>query len=1706
MADRTSVSIGFSTKEAQSEIRALSSAMKQTQNEFKVADATLKTTGSTLDRLQAKSQSLSTQVKQQSDITSKCEQAVKHYATAQESARQRLEKANAAYAKGKTELHGNKEELQKLKDEVSRAEKAVKSADNQYERWNNKLSQSRVAEANLRNELQQTSQELKKQSTYIAQVKDEYSRLSEKTAGVQKGLTATGKTLTASVTAPIVAAGAYAVKAFNDVDAGADIVIEKTGATGEAAKDLEAVYKQVANTILGEFTDIGSAVGEINTRLGFVDEKLKIASEDFLKFAKINKADVNTSVQLVTRAMGDASVPAEEYRDVLDAITVASQKSGISIESLTANLTKYGAPMRALGLSISDSIALFAAWEKSGVNTEIAFSGMKKAISNWGKDGKDSRIEFQKTMKEIKNAPSIAAATTKAIEVFGAKAGPDLADAIQGGRFEVSAYMEALENAAGTVNNTYNEIIDSADEGQLAIQKIKVAMSEAGEKVLIAAAPSVIKLSEAITGLINKFNELDEGTQNNIMKFLLFSAGVGPVLTTASKGISVFNGMAAAGKTLVKVLGGATTAATTAGAATAGMGTATTAAAAGGTSLLSILGPVALGVGGIAAAAIIAKKAYDNWYDSQYRYTKGLSEGNAKIKESLDSYKQISSIQGEIKDLKLIIENPDSSKEQVEGAKSRLEEIKKLLSKEYNLVINTDNSGLDDAVDAARKLTRSELEKNISEQDVKLSKALQEDVGYENKIKDINKQLAEQNQWYIEQNNILSELYRLQAEVTKGNISTEEAYKQANQLAYKGNYTTREIEYMNDDEKLKHLVRDYKNNYVDSRANQITKLSDQKSNLEGSHAEISAIAEELANWQTEIIDIAVKSGDSQGVQDALDKMHEYIKAGELDIEGYAKAAAQAMNGIDLETAWEQGGEALDNFANDYVSAMKEFGASAEEMAVGEALIREGFHSIEEAAAEKGGLDKVTAKANELAHSMGDIPEDKNIEISANGDISIIDTATGKIQELQQSDGTVIRVDADGNVEMLDRVGNQVAFLQDIGAVEIRVNAETGDVEALDKAGNVVANLSKQDEQNVNINVTANTDSAKATITDLKNEKVEVSIDGDAKAAQKVIDGLKGQTITLNIAATGAVPKANGDMNFAGGLAMINDQVGVADNRELIEHNGSLYLFDGKNVVLNLDKHDKVYTAQQTKKIMNELPHFATGSNNKSFNTAKDDFEYRQKTSVVTNSEALLWWKQVLENYASDVDVVREANIEIYELTNKINDEAIRDYQNRIKKQESDSKDWMDYEIKMHNLSIDEQIAAYERMNSNYLSTLQEMITNTDMTTEELQEAWDGYYAAIRDHEMKIADLRKEKLKEAHQDSLNYIDERTYYNDWDNHNDSPEAAYGRMKDRYVQALQEGKLTENEYNELLTEAGQQLYEGRLENSKKWLEQQYKYGAITEEEYRAGLQRVKDYTEDYYKKGIISGQFYYDSLDEANSNLFDNMSSALEAYVDEYYKQQKSMLQARREEIEAEYDAMEDAEKKNDRAKELAELQAQHKKYQNAVTVEGKRKLKEIQDNIDSLRKEEEKEAREAEKQSRLSEIDKESEKLEAEQEESLKGISKYTAQALGIISGGNTEMTSKFNTIVEAYNTQQAQLAQTGYDTISKIVDMTNLKLSEIGQGVQGGGNADGDINVEIKQTFHQNISDETTAMAYGKYAGASVRNLNIDELIPRKRGS
>ena len=420
---------------------------------------------------------------------------------------QKVRNLNKAYEETKQRLDAYKQALQQLEEKKQSGEQLTEQEQRQYESLQRAILQCENQLESYGDALKEASREAEASETALYKLGQKIEDNQEKLESAGKKMETVGTAMVGTSTAIVGAS----VAAFNEVDAGMDAVVKATGATGEAAEELGQSVTNVATTVAGSAYDwetLGNAVGEVSTRFGFTGQDLDDCTERFLQFSEITGTDAVTAVQLVSRAMGDAGIDASEYGNVLDSLAAASQASGIEVDKLAGLLTSYGAPMRALGFDTQSAIAIFSQWELAGVNTETAFSGMKKAISNWSAEGKDARVEFGKTLEEIAACPDIASATTKAIEVFGAKAGPDLADAIQGGRFEYQAFMDILEGSEGTVENTFNETTDGVDQMNVAVKELQAAGAELGAEFSEMAGPVLHEFAGIVHNVSEAFKQL----------------------------------------------------------------------------------------------------------------------------------------------------------------------------------------------------------------------------------------------------------------------------------------------------------------------------------------------------------------------------------------------------------------------------------------------------------------------------------------------------------------------------------------------------------------------------------------------------------------------------------------------------------------------------------------------------------------------------------------------------------------------------------------------------------------------------------------------------------------------------------------------------------------------------------------------------------------------------------------------------------------------------------------------------------------------------------------------------------------------------------------------------------------------------------------------------------------------------------------------
>lgn len=173
-------------------------------------------------------------------------------------------------------------------------------------------------------------------------------------------------------------------------------------------------------------------------------------------------------------------------------------------------------------------------------------------------------------------------------------------------------------------------------------ESLNVLAITVGEKLLPAFTP----LLEKATQMINKFSELDDATQQNILKWLGFAAAAGPALKLLGGGITVLGKTKTAVGKLTgglvelaakaaekKAMASFATSVTTAGTASASAAGASGVAGLG-TAIAGLAVPAAIGVGAIGAiglALYAGKKAYDEHQLSGARWGTKVTESQDKV-------------------------------------------------------------------------------------------------------------------------------------------------------------------------------------------------------------------------------------------------------------------------------------------------------------------------------------------------------------------------------------------------------------------------------------------------------------------------------------------------------------------------------------------------------------------------------------------------------------------------------------------------------------------------------------------------------------------------------------------------------------------------------------------------------------------------------------------------------------------------------------------------------------------------------------------------------------------------------------------------------------------------------------------------------------------------------------------------------------------
>jgi TP901 family phage tail tape measure protein len=324
---------------------------------------------------------------------------------------------------------------------------------------------------------------------------------------VSRSITSIGSKMTRTLTPAAAAVGVAFRQIGNDFNAGRNAIIAGTGASGKELEGLEKAMKRVGGRVPQDLGQVGEAVAELNTRLGLSGPALEGMSKQFLDLSRVAGGDVKTNVAAVTRVFGDWDIATENQSSALDTLFKASQLTGAGVDSLSRQVVQFGAPMRQLGFSFEESTALLGKFEQEGVNTELVMGSMRIALGRMARAGEEPIETFQRMVGEIENAGSAGEANAIALELFGARAGPDMAAAIREGRFEIGDLVAQLQDADGALGDAAKRTLRLGDHLSMLKNRVTGAvgpmadMGMAVAGVLAMLGPATLGIGKLTTAL-----------------------------------------------------------------------------------------------------------------------------------------------------------------------------------------------------------------------------------------------------------------------------------------------------------------------------------------------------------------------------------------------------------------------------------------------------------------------------------------------------------------------------------------------------------------------------------------------------------------------------------------------------------------------------------------------------------------------------------------------------------------------------------------------------------------------------------------------------------------------------------------------------------------------------------------------------------------------------------------------------------------------------------------------------------------------------------------------------------------------------------------------------------------------------------------------------------------------------------------------------
>lgn len=396
-------------------------------------------------------------------------------------------------------------------------------------------------------------------SSNLSTIQNEIENTGKKLDGLNNlgnGMTSVGKTLTTSVTLPIVGVGTAATKLASDFEYAMSQVKAISGATGDDFKALEDEAIKLGGSTKYSATTVADAMTEM-AKAGWSTDQILSGMSGVLDAAAASGENLGSVSTIVADAITGFGLAASDSTKVADLLTQAANSGTIGITDLGESF-KYIAPVASsLGFDITEVTTAVAAMSTAGIKGSQAGTSLKNMLTNLVKPTKPMAA----AMEELGISVTDSSGNMKSLDDILANLRYSFEDLTDAEKAKYAATLAGKEGMSGMLallnmnQNAYDEITGSMltsggvaketaavmqDNLSSAVEQLGGAMESLAIRIGQQLIPIIRKIAEHITAFTEKLAGASEEQIQMAIKIGALVAAIGPAILIVGKLINAF--------------------------------------------------------------------------------------------------------------------------------------------------------------------------------------------------------------------------------------------------------------------------------------------------------------------------------------------------------------------------------------------------------------------------------------------------------------------------------------------------------------------------------------------------------------------------------------------------------------------------------------------------------------------------------------------------------------------------------------------------------------------------------------------------------------------------------------------------------------------------------------------------------------------------------------------------------------------------------------------------------------------------------------------------------------------------------------------------------------------------------------------------------------------------------------------------------------